>query len=41
MEGLLILLAVVVTVAVLDAVAVAFGAESRETFLDPRRASNT
>jgi hypothetical protein len=37
MEGLFTLLAIVVVLATLDAFATAFGAESRETFVDPRR----
>jgi hypothetical protein len=38
MEGLYILVAIVASLAVLDALAAAFGAESREAFVDPRRA---
>jgi hypothetical protein len=41
MEGLFILVAIVVILVALDAFATAFGADSRETFADPRRPANT
>ena len=38
MEGLFIIIAIIASLAVLDAFAAAFGAESREAFVDPRQA---
>jgi predicted dienelactone hydrolase len=39
MEGLLVLVAIIAVLALVDALAVSFGAESRETFVDPRLAA--
>jgi hypothetical protein len=37
MEALLALIAIIALLAVVGSLAMSFGAESRETFLDPRR----
>jgi hypothetical protein len=37
MEALMVFLAIVAALVLLDAAAVAFGAESRESFVDPGR----
>jgi hypothetical protein len=39
MEILMLIVAIVAGLALLDGLAVAFGAESRETFVDPRRSA--
>ena len=41
MEGLLVLMVIMGVLAMIGALAVTFGAESRETFVDPRRPANS
>jgi hypothetical protein len=38
MEGLLVLMAIVAVMAMIGVLAIEFGGETRETFVDPRRA---